>query len=280
MAISLIKEEEKHILEVLPLLLKEDEHFRREVAVVLSEVLATKDEFQKVLEEIRLSREESNRRFEKMDRRLDQVDRRLDQVDRRFEKVEQRLEEQGTAITSLTKVVEENSTAIASLTKAVEDNRTAIASLTKAVEENSTAIASLIKTVGKMGMSIRTIGSRWGIEAEVTIRNTLRELLLKNLKVAEVSEWKIRDNKGKVGHPNSDIQVDLLIRNGEHLLIEIKSSADEAHVNRLYKIGELYTEKVGIKPKLLFVAVTMREEGELLCQQLGIQLITYDELEG
>jgi hypothetical protein len=62
-------------------------------------------------------------------------------------------------------------------------------------------------------------------------------------------------------------------------LAEIKSSADEAHVDRLYKIGELYAEKVGITPKLLFVAVTMEEEGVNLCQKLGIQLITYDELE-
>ncbi|MDI6734963.1 MAG: DUF3782 domain-containing protein [bacterium] len=135
------------------------------------------------------------------------------------------------------------------------------------------------KETRKLGMSIRTIGSRWGKETEVTIRKTLQELLLKKIEAKEVSEWKVKDKEGKVGVPNSQIQMDLLIRNGQHFLAEIKSSADEAHVDRLYKIGELYTEKVGIVPKLLFVAVTMEEEGVNLCQKLGIQLITYDELE-
>ncbi len=44
-------------------------------------------------------------------------------------------------------------------------------------------------------------------------------------------------------------------------------------------IGELYADKEKVKPKLLFIAVIIDEKGKKLCEELGIQLITYDELE-
>ncbi|MBU2461532.1 DUF3782 domain-containing protein [bacterium] len=234
----LIKEEEEHILRILPVLLRKDDHFRREVSVILSETLATKDELNKVLEEIRLSREETNQRFAEM---REETNRRFEAMDKRFEAMDKRFEAMH--------------------------------------EEMHRGFDEQRKETRKLGMSIRTIGSRWGIEAEATIRNTLRELLLKDMKVAEVSEWRTKDKNGVVGSPNSEIQVDILIKNGEHYLAEIKSSADSAHVNRFYKIGELYNTKEKIKPKLLFIAVIMDDKGAKLCQELGIQLITYDELE-
>ncbi|MFH1562019.1 MAG: DUF3782 domain-containing protein [Nitrospirota bacterium] len=223
---SLIKEEERHILSLLPVLLKRDSRFKTEIYTILLDTFATKDDFARILEEMRIAREESNKRF---DAQREEIRLHREETNNRF-------------------------------------------------EEQSKATALLTKTVEKMGMSIRTIGARWGTEAEVTIRKTLQELLLKDLKIAQVSEWKAKDKEGMVGAPNAEIQVDLLMRNGEHYLVEIKSSADSAHVERLYKIGQFYTEKIKIKPKLLFVAVTMEKTGILLCRELGIQLITYDEL--
>lgn len=241
----LIKEEEEHIKRMLPLLLKRDVQFRREICVILTETFPTREEMKQILDELRIFRKETQARFEATDKRL--------------EKIEQRLEEQGKAIIALTKRIEEQGI-----------------TLTNRIEEQG---KTLTRAIERLGMSVRTIGSRWGIEAEVTIRNTLRELLLKKLDIATVSEWKTKDKKGIVGVANSDIQADLLLRNGEHILAEIKSSADTAHVNRFYKIGELYADIEKVKPKLLFIAVMMDEKGKKLCEELGIQLITYDELQ-
>ena len=241
MPISLIKEEE-HILRVLPVLLRKDDHFRREVSIVLSEAFATKGDLKQILEEIQKSREETAKRFAEQ---REETNKRFEAVDKRFEEMHKEMH-LGFEITN----------------KRIEDQG-----------------VSLTKRIDKVGMSVRAIGLRWGIETEITIRNTLRELLVKKLDVSTVSEWKTRDKKGIVGVPNSDIQADLLLRNGQHYLAEIKSSADTAHVNRLYKIGELYADKEKVKPKLLFIAVIMDEKGKKLCEELGIQLITYDELE-
>lgn len=231
MAISLIKEEERHILEVLPILLKRDDLFRAQVYTVLSDTFATRVDLKIIIEEINKrfekQTEEINKRFkeerEETNKRFEEINKRFEQVDKRFE--------------------------------------------------------SLEKAIAKLSINIRTVGARWGIEAEGTIRNTLKGLLLKRLDVKDVSRWKIKDKEGKVGSPNTEIEIDLLIKNGEHILIEIKSSADEAHVDRFYKIGDFYQEENGIKPTLIFVAVDMKRKGERRCFDLGIQLITYDELE-
>ncbi len=237
----LIKEEEEHIKRILPLLLRRDTQFRREINVILTETFPTREEMKQILDELRAFRKEAQQRFEASDKRFEEMHK---EMLLRFGGVDKRLDTVDKRLDTVDKQLE--------------------------IQHKETR---------KLGMSIRTIGSRWGKETEVTIRKTLQELLLKKIEAKEVSEWKIKDKEGKVGAPNSQIQMDLLIRNGQHFLVEIKSSADEAHVDRLYKIGELYAEKVGIVPKLLFVAVTMEEEGVNLCQKLGIQLITYDELE-
>ncbi|MDI6751881.1 MAG: hypothetical protein QME07_03360, partial [bacterium] len=80
MAVSLAKEEARHILSVLPFLLRKDDNFRREVSVVLSESLATKDELNRVIAEIQKSREEANRRFEAMDKRFEAMDKRFEEL--------------------------------------------------------------------------------------------------------------------------------------------------------------------------------------------------------
>lgn len=60
MAISLIKEEEEHIIRVLPILLRKDRQFRQEVSFILSDTLIRKDELTKILDEMRQGREETN----------------------------------------------------------------------------------------------------------------------------------------------------------------------------------------------------------------------------
>ncbi len=270
MSTVLMKEEEKHILRILPFLLKKDNQFRIELYSVLMETFATKEDLARILEEIRISREETNKRFEAMDKRFEAMDKRFEAMDKRFEAIQEQMDKRFDAMDKRFEAMQEQ------MDKRFEAMQEQMDKRFEAVDRR---FEEQTKALNRLGMSIRTIGSRWGIETEVTIRNTLRELLLKNLKVAKIDEYKIKDKEGRIGAPNANIQIDCVIRNGKPLLIEIKSSADEAHVDRFYKIGELYAEKEGITPELLFVAVIMKEKGEIRCKQLGIQLITYDELE-
>mgnify|MGYP001588992209 CR=1 FL=1 len=280
-ASPLIKEEEEHIKRVLPLLLKRDVQFRREINVILTETFPTREEMKQILDEIRIFRKETQQKFEAADKRFEAIIDELrifrKETQQKFEATDKRFEEMHKEMRLGFEAADKR------FEEMHKEMHLGFEITNKRIDEQGKRIdeqgKTLTKSIEKVGMSVRTIGSRWGIEAEVTIRNTLRELLLKKLNISTVSEWKTKDTKGIVGVPNSDIQADLLQGNGEHILAEIKSSADTAHVNRFYKVGELYTEKEKVKPKLLFIAVMMDEKGKRLCEELGIQLITYDELQ-
>jgi len=268
-----LKEEERHILKMLPLLLKKDARFRREVSVVLSETLATKDELRQVLEEIRISREETNRRFEAMDRRFESL---VSEMHKGFEL-------QSKATRDLEVKVDKGFELQSKATKDLETR------MNKGFDLQSKATRDLEVKVDKgfelqskatrdVGIKVDTVGARWGIFAESTIRNTLKELLLKNLKVTEVKEWKVQDKDGFVfGYPQ-EIQGDLLIKDGEDYLVEIKSSAGSGDVTILHRKAKLYKQITGVLPKMIFVAVDMKEEGKKSCQELNVQLITYENI--
>ncbi len=92
MVMTLIKEEQRHILEVLPTLLKRDDLFRAQVYTVLSDTFATKVDLKIIIEEINKrfqeEREETNKRFEEINKRFEEINKRFEQVDKRFESLE------------------------------------------------------------------------------------------------------------------------------------------------------------------------------------------------
>ncbi|MCB1143823.1 MAG: hypothetical protein H7A24_03030 [Leptospiraceae bacterium] len=50
-------------------------------------------------------------------------------------------------------------------------------------------------------------------------------------------------------------EVDLVIKNGEHILLEITSRAVKKDVLNLNKSAEEYFEKVGVEPRLMIASV-------------------------
>ena len=86
---------------------------------------------------------------------------------------------------------------------------------------------------------IAALGSRWGIYNEGTFRGTIRGLLSK-MKGIEVQE-------GYYG----DRQVDVIIRNGEHVMLEITSRMHAKDINKIYSSADDYKTKEGIEPSLM-----------------------------
>jgi len=264
-----LEEEERHIVEILPLLLKKDPRFRREVTVILSETLATKDDLRQILEELRVSREETNRRFEESDRRFDAL----------VQEMREGFELQSKAMSELEIKVDNGLQATRDLETKVDNLETKVDNgfelQSKATKDLETKVDNGLKAIG---IKIDTVGSRWELFAEATIRNTLKELLLKNLDVTEVKEWRVQDKDGVVFGYSCEIQGDLLIKNGENYLVEIKSSAGSNDVSILNRKAKFYEQLTGVMPKTIFVAVNMNEEGKKSCQALNVQLISYDEI--
>ncbi|MFH1859486.1 MAG: DUF3782 domain-containing protein [bacterium] len=228
---------------------------------------------------------ELDTKFDSLDTKVDRLDTKVDRLDTKVDSLDTKVNSLDTKVNSLDAKVDSLDTKVNSLDTKFNSLDTKVDSLDAKfdnldakVDDQWQAIKCLDVKTDKLTIKIDTLGSRWGIFAEATIRNTLRELLTKHLDVEEIVEWKVHDKDGIVfGYPQ-DIQIDFLIKNGEEYLGEIKSSAGSADVSILSRKAKFYTQITGKIPKILLVAVSVNEECRKSCEQLNVQLITHEEL--
>ncbi|RLE60156.1 MAG: hypothetical protein DRN53_06430, partial [Thermoprotei archaeon] len=146
------------------------------------------------------------------------------------------------------------------LQKQMTEHTEAIRSLQGQVVENTKAIRSLqgqtlelTKELKRLGDRISALGARWGLIAEEVFRESLRKFLQDYFKVTRVERWEHYDEGGFVyGYP-SVVEVDLIIKDEVHYLVEVKSSTSKSDISELYRIGILYEKKTGVKPQLTAV---------------------------
>jgi hypothetical protein len=82
----------------------------------------------------------------------------------------------------------------------------------------------------------------------------------------------LRDERGFVyGHP-STVDVDVLVRDGEHVIVEVKSRVSKGDVAEISRIGSLYEEKEGVKPRLLIVGGFVDKGAAELAKELGVEI--------
>ena len=90
--------------------------------------------------------------------------------------------------------------------------------------------------------SISALGSRWGIMAEDTFRNAITGLL-------EGTGYSV--SRGTYG----DREVDIVVKNGEHLLFEITSSMKKSDIARYVRSADDYQDRTGISPRIMVAAI-------------------------
>ena len=115
------------------------------------------------------------------------------------------------------------------------------------VEQLSEAQARIEEEIRELRKSlsdqISALGSRWGIYNEGTFSSTIYGVL-KEMEAVTVKE----------GHYGGR-QVDVVIRDGEHILLEITSRMYVKDIDNLYRSAQDYEQREGVKPKLM-VATT------------------------
>jgi hypothetical protein len=238
------KEVIKIIEEKLPELIEKYPLLRLKIEEIIERKAVTKEEIKEILIELRKQREENSKRFEEINKRFEAVDKRFEEMDRRFESL----------VNELKAHKEETAKRFEELTK----------EMNKGFELLRNAITAL--------------GARWGIFAEEAFREGMKGVI-ENLGFPsyEIKKWKTFDEEGYVfGYPH-EVEVDIVIKDDKHFLIEIKSSVSDADVLKFKKIGELYEKKTGVKPQLIIISPYIREEGKKECEFLGIK---YYEKEG
>jgi len=123
-----------------------------------------------------------------------------------------------------------------------------------------------------LGRIMNAIAHRFGILTDEGFREAMKYVVEEALGVAKVSRWIYYDDKGVVYQRPSIVEVDIVIRDKEHILLEIKSRVDKSDLLELYRISKLYEEVHKLKPKLVIIGAFFAKDVDELAKDLGIEL--------
>jgi hypothetical protein len=117
------------------------------------------------------------------------------------------------------------------------------------------------------------LGARWGLQSEEAFRQGMRAILQE---VGFTSERFLEfDNTGHVfGHPEQ-IELDVVVKNGRVLVVEIKSSLDRANVYIFARKVEFYAQHTGRQVnRKLIISPYVDNRAKEVGLQLGVEICT------
>ncbi|MCS7145303.1 MAG: DUF3782 domain-containing protein [Aigarchaeota archaeon] len=123
---------------------------------------------------------------------------------------------------------------------------------------------------------LSAIGARWGLMAESAFREGLRGLLERELGLS-VSRWTAKDERGIVyGYP-CEVEVDVAVKDGKTILVEVKSHVRASDVAEFTRKAQLYQEVEGRAPDRMII-VTLYAEVEALGAAKRLNIETYTKI--
>lgn len=255
-------------------LLKTDEEFRYAVMGLLGmgEVVKRIEEHTRAIKALQRQSAREWRAVREVLKELAELRKTAAEHSKAIQSLQRAVEEHSKAIQSLQKAVEEHSWAIQSLQRAVETHSQAIQSLQAAVDRHSKVLEDHSKAIRELRAQVYALGSRWGVVAEEAFRESVKYLVEDLLGEYEAKKWVYRDEEGYVFGRPAVVEADLLVKDGIHILVEFKASADRGDVYELYKMGQLYEKTTGVKPRLLLVSPAVRRRAAELAKELGVEI--------
>jgi hypothetical protein len=200
----------------------------------------------------------------------------LDRIDR----VEKRLEEHTSILQEHTKTLQEHTRTLQEHSKRLEEFSKRIEEMNKVLMEHSERIEELTKAIQQHGRRIEelsrlvnVVAHRFGVLSEEGFRDAMRYVVEEIFGVAKVEKWVYNDVEGFVYEKPAVVEVDLVIKDREHILIEIKSRVSRGDVMEFYRIGELYKKVTGAKPRLAIVGGFIDKGAEELAKDYGIEIV-------
>ena len=246
----------------------------------LEEKFAELEERQQKLEE-RFARieeryQELEERFAKLEERFARIEERQQILEERFAELEKRfaqLEERFARIEERYQRLEERVMGLEERVARVEEELKKLWEAHIRLEER---VTRLERRMDEFEVLLKTVAHRFGVLSEEAFREAMKGILEEYFG-ATAEHWTTYDEEGYVyGHP-SEVEVDVVIKDGVHILVEVKSRVDTGDVLELSRIGELYQRKTGYRPQLVIVGGFVSEKARKKAGPLGIRIYSYLE---
>mgnify|MGYP001770847613 CR=1 FL=1 len=177
-----------------------------------------------------------------------------------------------SSVDNLVKAMDELKKTVEMLTNSFTELKKVIETLSDDVKKHGDVILIMQSTLEKLTSSVTALGYRYGLFTEEAFREAIKYLVSDLLRAYTVRRWTYYDSEGVVfGHP-SIIDVDVLVRDNEHILIEYKALIDRGDVAELAREGMLYERVNKVKPRLLIVGPAIRRRALELARELGVEV--------
>ncbi|MEM1659416.1 MAG: DUF3782 domain-containing protein [Candidatus Jordarchaeales archaeon] len=229
-------------------LLMEDEEFRSKVISLLTEVVPRREELTDLAREIRLLVEKISAFIEETRKNTEALQKALERLTGRMDAFEEEMK----------RFREET-------TRRMDAFEKALALMSKRMD----AFEEEMKKVGEI---LGGLGARWGLASEEAFREGLRGLLERY--GVKVSKWEYYDSECMVFKKPSVIEVDVLIRDREHVLVEIKSSVSKEDVDKFLDKAKLYEAVEKVKPSLVIVSPFVHPKAEEYAKANNVKVYT------
>jgi len=202
------------------------------------------------------------------------IDRLLDELKRDREASDRRWEESQRKFEILEKERKESWEAL------LKERKESWEANERRWQENQNHINRMIGAIEVMAKkhesSIGALGARWGIQTEEAFRNALKGLLENrfNVEVLHVNEF---DDKGEVFGRPDQIELDLIITDGELLIGEIKSSMSKGDMYIFERKARFYEKRHQRNATRLFVISPMIDpKARVVAKNLAIEAYSYE----
>ncbi|RLG88334.1 MAG: hypothetical protein DRO16_05190 [Thermoprotei archaeon] len=274
---SLSDEEKKKIIEAL----EEDKEFRYALMGLLSfkeildRITRLEERYQRIDE--RIARLEE--RFAKLEERQQKLEERFAELEERFARLEerqQRLEEKFAELEERFAKLEERQQRLEERFVELEERFAKLEERQQRLEEK---FARLEERQYKLEEEMRetrrvliTIAHRFGILSEAGFREAMKYVVEEVFGTVIVEKKSLKDTEGIVYGHEAVIDIDVLIRDKEHIIIEVRSRVSRGDIVELYRIGKLYEKTYKIKPRLVIIGGFIDPEAWETASKLGVEI--------
>jgi hypothetical protein len=231
--------------------------------------------------QVAVSREdfsELKRAVEELAKAQRRTEERVNQLAEAQRKTELRVEELAAKVDQLAEAqrrTEERVNQLAEAQRRTEERLDQLAEAQRRTEEELRKLAEAQTQFQRtFNSKIGALGARWGLHSERTFRKAMREMLGE---VGYHVERYLRfDEEGTVFGRPDQIELDMVVKDGKLVILEVKSSLSWEEVYTFQKKVEFYERRENRRAdrKMIVTAFVEGERPTELARELGIEIIT------
>ena len=222
-------------------------------------------------ERIEALREDFNRQFAEHSRRMDVLAQRLDEHSRQIVALR---EDFNRGFALLSGRIDTLSGRVDTLSESVDTLSGRVGTLSEGFDTLSGRVDTLSKDVGKVDSHLGGLGARWGLMTESAFRDGLADILAQEAGLKVVRYQKMDTGGSVFGRPDQ-VEIDVVIQNGEHTLIELKSSISWQEVHAFARKVAFYEQEESVRARrMIIISPMFGPRAEDLADDLGMETFT------